>query len=272
MVALTTAIGGIGSVLAQLPGLKEKPWLEQFAVTENRSFTYALNNWGEGKIIPVGKGGKEISIQLHIPVTILIEEVLPDGRTVAKKIVPESLETKDLATLKPGKISFRGKVTGDASFEAQVEMDRGVIAVGGRLLDPGTLTKNPLRFGVRVTLPEAYRNAKKTEKDDAKEFAKKLKEDRYAIIWTDGKRLKFNGGDKLEVNPKDVNGPGITELKALISSYQGKTVEFTAAENSKMTVAARAADQLFSDGFTLSWYPDPAKDPDTKARLKFTVK
>jgi hypothetical protein len=276
---LISAVGGISSAFADLPSLPEKPWLEYFLVSENRSFIFAFNNWAGGNLIPAGKGGKEISIQYHLPVTFVIEEVLPTGATVTKKILPESLETKDKATLKPGKISFRGKVTGDASFEGFVEVERGIISVGGRLLDPGTLTKNPLRFGVRVTVPDVYRNAKKpgkegakdAPKDAAKEFAKKIKDDRYSMVWTDGKRVKFDGTDKIEADPKNVNGPGIKDLKVEIAPYQGKSLEFSASENSKIALWTRL-EQPFSDGFSINWYPDPAKDPETKARLKFTVK
>jgi hypothetical protein len=278
-VTLITASGGSSPALADLPSLPDKPWQEYFLVTENRNFIFGLNNWAGGNLIPAGKGGKEISIQYHLPVTFFIEEVLPSGATVTKKIIPESLETKDKATLKPGKATFRGKVTGDASFEAHVEVDRGIVSVGGRLLNPGTLTKNPLRFGVRVTVPDVYRNAKKAGKDGdkdaakdaAKEFEKKVKDDRYSMVWSDGKRVRFDGTDKIEADPKNVNGPGITELKVEIGPYQGKSLEFSASENSKIALWTRL-EQPFSSGFSINWYPDPAKDPETKARLKFTVK
>ena len=269
--SVVLACSGIGPALAELPSLTEKPWLDYFLVSTNRDFTFSLNNWAQGSIIPVGKGGKELSIQLRLPVTFFIEEVLPNGTTVTKKILTETLESKNPATLKPEKATFRCKVTGDASFEAHVEVDRGTIAVGGRLVDRGTLTKNPLRFGVRINVPDAYRNAKKIEKDDAKEFAKKVKDDRYAFQWTDGKRVKFNGGDKIEADPKNVNGPGIAQMKVEIGAYQGKALEFTASENSKIALWTRL-EQPFNEGFSINWYPDPAKDPETKARLNFTVK
>ena len=268
---MALACCGTGTALAALPSLAEKPWLDYFLVSKDRNFTFSLNNWAQGSIIPAGNGGKELSIQLRLPVTFFIEEVLPNGTTVTKKILTETLESKNPATLKPEKATFRGKVTGDASFEAHVEVDHGTIAVGGRLVDPGTLTKNPLRFGVRVNVPDAYRNAKKTEKDDAKAFAKKIKDDRYAVLWTDGKRVKFSGDDKIEANPKNVNGPGIAELKVEIGAYQGKAFEFTASEHSKLALWTRL-EQPFNEGFSINWYPDPAKDPETKARLKFTVK
>lgn len=260
-----------GSALAELPSMNERPWLGYFLGTKNRDFSFGLTAQGGGMITPIGKGDKELSTQLRVQVAFVIEEVLPDGRAISKNILPETLESKDPATAKPGKVTFHGKVTGDASFEAFVEVERGTIAVGGRVLDPGTLTKNPLRFSVRAIFPEAYRSAKKTEKDAAKAFAKKLKDDRYAVLWTDGKRAKFNGADPIEADPKKVNGLGIAGLEVAVAAYQGKVFVFSASEQSKMALWTSKA-QPFNEGFSINWYPDPAKDPEAKARFKFTIK
>ena len=270
LVVATLALGG-GSALAELPSMGERPWMGYFLGTKTRDFSFGLTSQGAGVIIPMGKGDKECSMQLRVPVTFLIEEVLPDGRTIVKKILPETLESKDLATAKPGKTSVRGKVTGGASFEAFLEVERGTIAVGGRLLDPGTLTKNPLRFGVRATFPDSYPSKQTPEKDAAKALAKKLENDRYAVLWTDGKRAKFNGADKLESDPKKINGPGIANIQVEVAAYQGKTFEFTASEHSEIALSTRLA-QPFSKGFMVNWYPDAAADPEAKTRLKFTVK
>lgn len=269
-VCVVAALAG-GWLRAELPSLPEKPWQEHFVVMESRAFTFGLNNWAEGLIVPTGKTGKDISHVLHLPVTFIVEEVMPDGKVATRKVVPESLESKDEAMLKPGKVSFRGKVTGEASFEAFVEVEGGRISLGGRLVDKGKLTKNPLRFGVRANFPSAYRNVKKTEKEDAREFAKKIRGDRYLVAWTDGKRGKFEGADKIEEGAKNVNGVGISEFKMDIEAYQGKVVDFTASANSRMEVWTRG-EQAFHEGFSLNWYPDPVKDPEGKARVTFTVK
>jgi hypothetical protein len=60
-------------------------------------------------------------------------------------------------------------------------------------------------------------------------------------------------------------------MKVEIGAYQGKALEFTASENSKIALWTRL-EQPFNEGFSINWYPDPAKDPETKARLNFTVK
>ncbi|MEO0017117.1 MAG: hypothetical protein RLZZ522_400 [Verrucomicrobiota bacterium] len=270
-VALVTLALGGGSALAELPSLGVRPWMGYFLGTKTRDFSFGLTSQGAGVIIPMGKGDKEVAMKLRVPVTFLIEEVLPDGRTIVKKILPETLESNDSATAKPSKTRIRGKVTGGASFEAFFEVERGIIAIGGRLLEPGTLTKNPLRFGVRATFPESYPSTKESTKEAAKALTKKLEGDRYGVLWTDGKRAKFNGADKIKADPKKGNGPGIARLEVEVAAYQGKAFEFTASAQSNITLSTRLAQPL-GKGLVVNWYPDPAADPEAKARLKFTVK
>ncbi len=255
---------------ADLPNLPDKPWQDYFAALDGRKFSYTMDPWGQGKISVIADSGKAVSHSLEIPVTFLIEEVNPSGNIYSKQIDHDSLETKDKPVFKQGKATFRGKVTGGATFEAHIEIDRGVILLGGRLIDPGTI-KNPVRFGVRTTFPSAYRNAKKTEKDDAKQFAKKLKDDRITIVWTDGKRTKFDSTQKLDPESKAANGPGIADLKVELAAYQGRTFGFKATPQTKILLWARQ-EQEAHEGFSATWYPDPAKDPEGKTRLAIEIK
>ena len=258
-------------VTADLPTCPDKPWDRCFAGMENRKFKFIIDPWAQGRIIPIGKSGKEIGHSLQPSVSFIVEEVLPSGTSVVKKITPDSLDPQAKPIAKQGKTNFTGKVTGDASFEGMVEFDQGTILLGGRLLGPGTLTKNPLRFGIRIYFPSAYRHAKTTEKDDARKFAKQIRGDRYTVGWTDGKQAKFNGGDKLDPQSKAANGPGIAQFKMDVESFQGATFELKADPNSKMLLWSRQ-EQAFHEGFSITWYPDPAKDPEAKARIRIVVK
>ena len=255
---------------ADLPNLTDKPWQDYFAALEGRRFTFTMDPWGQGKIEGFADNGKALSHSLQIPVTFVIEEVLPGGKITTRKIETDSIETSDKPILKQGKAKFRGKVTGGATFEACIEIDRGVLTVGGRLLESGT-AKNPLRFGVRTVFPSAYKNAKRTEKDDAKQFAKKIKDDRIQIVWTDGKRTKLESTTKLDPESKATNGPGITDLKVEFSAYQGRSFGFKAAPQSKIVLWARQ-EQEAHEGFSATWYPDPAKDPEGKSRLAIEIR
>ena len=263
---------GISPVSAELPGREEKEWLGYFVGFQNRKFQFAITSQGKAAIKVIGKKGEPLAKKLTIPVEFLVEEIRPGGKPSVKNLLPETLESAQPATLKPQQIVIRGKVTGEASFEVFVNEDRGVISLGGRLLDPGTLTKNPLRFSIRLKFPDAYSNAKANgDKKEEKQLQEKSKNDRLQLSWTDGTRVRQPTDKAVAAGSKEINGPGIAAMQVEFSSYDEKKFEFTASPGSKMTLSGGPAAPLHQ-GFTVTWLTDPAKDPEGKARLSFEVK
>lgn len=267
---------------AQLPSLNEQPWMGYFAAFKNKRYQFGLSAQGDIKLTPMGDRGDPVSFQIAISILAGIEETMPDGKITMRQIKIESLETKDAATDELEKVSLRGKVTGDAAFEMNLEQTRGIVFIGGRILDPGTLTKNPIRFVVRVKFPTAYPNDKKAQanidpKDDkkadkaTKAFLKKIEDDQIDLKWTDGKRVKQDMGEEVDAASKELNGPGISSAEVEIAAYKGKRLLFTAAPNSAMTLKNDKPGPLH-EGFTINWLADTAKDTEGKARLAIEVK
>jgi hypothetical protein len=267
------ALMAFGSVIlaptggAELPALSEKPWLGYFAAFESRKFEFGMSAQGKGLIIPMGKSGERINQLLHLPIQVIVEEVLPSGATTAKQLQIDTLETKDKPSDDFEKLSFTGKTTGDASIEVHLEVERGVVSIGGRMIDKGTLTRNPVRFALRVGVPSVYRYDKK----DDKAFEKKVEDDEVLITFLDGKRVKQSGFEECDAKSKEVNGEGISSLKLLFGGYQGKELFFEASEGSRIELWNRHAQPLY-EGFSINWYPDPEKDPEAKSRLSFEAK
>ena len=265
-------LAGISPVSAELPGLSEKEWLGYFVGYENKKIQFGITSQGKAAIKILGKGGEPLNQRLAIGVDFLVEEVMPDGKISAKKIKPETLESAQPATNKPEKMSIRGKVTGDASFEVFINEDRGVISLGGRLSERGTLTKNPLRFSIQLKFPDAYPSGKTAgDKDKEKALKDKMKNDRLQLTWSDGKRVKQPTDKGVDAGSKEINGPGIAAMQVEFSSYDEKKLELTVSENSSMRLSNIQSAPLF-EGFMLTWMVDPAKDPEGKARLNFEVK
>ena len=265
-------LAGISPVCAELPGLSEKEWLGYFVGYQDKKFQFGITSQGRATIKVLGKGGVPLNQRLAIPLEFVVEEVMPDGKTMAKKVKPETLESAQPATTKPEKMVIRGKVTGDATFEVFVNEDRGVISLGGRLVDPGALTKNPLRFSLRVKFPDAYPSGKAAgDKDKEKALKDKMKNDRLQLTWSDGKRVKQATDKSIDAGSKEINGPGIVAMQVEFNSYDEKKLEFTASENSLIALSGGPAAPLH-DGFTVTWMADPAKDPEGKARITFEVK
>ncbi len=250
--------------------INEVPWLGHFAVFANKRFQFAVTAQGKITLIPIGDNDKPVANSLEIPIEVTVEEIRPDGKITVKKVQPKSLESAQPATEKLEKVVLRGKVTGDASFELTLEQVRGVVSVGGRVLDSGTLTKNPLRFSIRIKFPSPYRYDKRRDKREQKAFEKKIEDDRLDLTWSDGKRKKQSFDEKVDASSKELNGSGIAAAEIEISAYKGRKFEFIASQNS--TIALSNEKGPLHEGFEIQWLPDPAKDPQGKARLSLEVR
>lgn len=273
-VFMVVGFGGAGvpSCFAELPSLSEKKWLGYFIGFENKKFGYGFTVQGKSLIKVTGMKGVPLSRKLAIQVDFVVEEILPNGKTYVRPILPESLESSQPAGNEPKNVAIRGKVKGDASFEVTVDEGHGSISLAGRLVNKGTLVKNPVRFSIQMKFPNAYPYAKRDGDKERKEaFEEKIRNDRMSVTWTDGKRIKQTTGKVVDASSGEVNGPGISALQVEFGSYAGKKIGCLASANSVMTLSSEKAGPLH-DGFVLTWVSDSAKDPLGLARLSFDVK
>ncbi len=150
------AAAGTGSLSAQLPYLKEKGWSSSFVAYEGKLYQYSFTTQGKGEVNVIGRKGTPLTSRLALQIEFVVEEHLSDGRVFYRLAEPEALTSEQQPTMKIENIVIKGKVKGDAAFEAYITEDHGVISLGGKLLDPGTLTNNPLKFAIRVKLPDVY--------------------------------------------------------------------------------------------------------------------
>lgn len=271
MAAVLFSSTGIQRATAELPILKKQPWIGYFSAFENRDYQLSVDTNGQVAITLMNPKREPMGVATKILISFVVEEILPNGDARLKKTKKGSLESKDPATDKLEKATFRGKVTGDAVYEVIIEQERGVISIGGRITDPGTLTINPLRFTVRVKIPNVYSEVEKDGRAAAKFFEKRIKDDRMVLKWKDGKQLKQPLLESMDVTSKEINGPGIASAEVEISYYHGKRFLFEALENSVITLWNPSPAPLY-EGFTLNWVADPAKDPAGRSRLKVQVK
>ena len=261
----------IPSVSAQLPARNQPPFLGYFAVFTNKRFEFRVTPEGKMVLASLNQKGEPASDRLAQRVDIVVQELMPDGKSVIRQIKPETLESPQPATDKLEKAVIRGKVTGDAAFEVSIEQQRGVITMGGRLVDPGTL-KNPLRFSLRVVFPNAYPEKKPNGRKEEEAFEKQLKDDCVEVKWTDGKRKKQSFEKPVDVASKDLNGPGITAMEVVIAPYKDRKFLFTTTGNSTINLSNNGKTAPLYEGFFINWMPDAEKDKDAQARLSLEVK
>lgn len=277
---LLFALTGIQSATAELPALTKKPWMGHFAVFKNRNYEITISNQGEMRLSPHTKDGEIFGAYLAFPISIGIEEILPDGRIHWLGILPESLESADPATDKLEKAVIRGKVTGGAAFEATIEEARGIISIGGRVTDPGTATKNPLRFHVLTTIPYFYGGVEKDTPEKLKEFEATIKNDYVETKTTDGKRHKESFITPVNAGSPEITGPGIASAEIELALFQTRKLLLAASENSLMKfananqapTATGTRERALYEGIIITWTADPAKDPHGRARLAIQVK
>jgi hypothetical protein len=270
IVAALSLLTGTGIVSAELPMMTEREWLGYFVGFENKKYQFGLAADGKGGVKFVDNKGNKPATKPAVAVDFLVEELFPDGKVTVRSIIRESLESDHPATNKISQAVIRGKVTGDASFEAFLNEDRGTISLGGRIIDQGTL-KNPLRFAIRLTFQEAYKYDTLDDKQKIKAFENKTKNDRLQFIRTDNKRVKQSLFDEVDAKSAEVNGPGVTAIQLEMNSNFDRRLEISATENSSMQLSNNAPSPLYK-GFLLTWSADPAKDPEAKARLLIDVK
>ena len=249
--------------------IDKKPWQGYHAAFANRHFQFTVTTDGQITLAPLGDKGEPVAKKLTIPIDIAIQETAPDGKVTTKKIKLESLKSTEPVADSLVKTAFTGNITGDASFEVTIEQQRNVISIGGRILDPGTLKKDQLRFAIHVKFPNPYYSAITTGKKEEKAFEKIVGKDRIDLKWTDGKRKKFALDEKVDAITKE--GTGITSAEIDISAYKGEKFVFVSSPNASMNFSTDQASPLHQ-GFTIAWTPDAVKDPDGKARLSFEVK
>ena len=260
---------------AQLPAMDKAPWLGYFAAHEGRPFKFGVTSRGEIKLTPLNNKGVEFGPHMALPILIGIEEIQPDGKTDMKPIRVDTLKSGQTPTDKLERIVLQGKVSAEASFEAVIEQKSGVISIGGRMLDKGQFKKNPVRFAVRVKVPNNYPwTTEERWKSDPKKvaaFLKKIESDSIELNRSDKKRVTWTLEKPVDAASGDLTGPGVSRIELRMQSFGDNKLLFNASENSVMTISNTPNSPLYQ-GFTLTWIPDPEKDKDGKARLGLTVK
>ncbi len=272
---LLCAISSTGPAAAELPTLSQPPMLGFHTGYMNKKYQFGIAGNGEITLKMVDNKGVVSPSPFHVRFTIGIEETLPDGKTLLRPIKPETIESAQAPNGNFDKTVLTAKVNGDAVVEATFEQIRGVISVGGRVLEPGPLVKNPLRFAARMYFPTPYPHDLPGEKPDDKKvvkaFEEKIKNDRIDLKWTDGKRKKLTFSEDVDTSSAEINGPGIAAAEIEVSVCAGKKFLLTSSPNTAMKLSNAKPAPLYR-GFTLLWSPDPAKNQDGKARVSIELK
>lgn len=263
------------SAHAQLPGLEDKIWLGYFAGYASRDFLLGVGSNGDIRLQIESPKGKSSGIAASaMSILVGIEEDNPNAKPSVRTIREDTLETTDEPTAKLDKTVIRGKVTGDATFELTIERDRGNFIISNRLIDPGTLTKNPIRPVVVLQMRTLYSAAENGELSKAQ--IKEREKDTLELKWTDGTKKKFSLSDEMDANLEAVNGPGISIAQIEAGGIiRDRKLTLEAPTGVSVLKAGNQTPQMLSRGMRFTAMPAPAKPgakPGDTARLVIGVR
>lgn len=246
---------------ADLPCLKKQPWIGYFIGMETKKkFRFGVTAKGQGVLSPLKSDGEPVYMNDPIQINFDVLETTPEGKIIRKQFQSDSLATDQEACEDPnGPVTFRGKVTGNATFEVTVIPERGGFSVSGRLTDKGTIT-NPLHFEISTDFTP-YVSKPGDEDSEIKRFQKRAKKDilRYETVSQKREKLEFLE----EANPATTVAEALSSAQIETDGYGGIEIALQTSEKSKLTFDDKGSRPLWK-GFTLRWKVDDGVDSATQ--------
>lgn len=250
---------------ADLPMLKDDPWLGSFIAFKDRDARFLLSSKGNAMFVPLKKDGTPIAVTNPITVKFDIIETLPGGKTVRKKIDDDAFTSESPATLNPSEpVTIQGTVTGGAKFEVTLSGGKGEVTFSGRITDKGSLT-NPLHLSISIEF-KPYKYAGPESKEQQKDFEKRARRDEIKLALSGGDSETLEFLDAMDPVEKAPDGFSAAEIRT--EGYNGLRWNLTATPNSILRFENTRLQPLWN-GFTIHWTPKEGADPATE---KFTIK
>lgn len=283
VIPLAWLAGGPGEARAMLPSLGKAPWIGffaghtgargQFAIAQDGSMYY-----NHSTDVPGISSGHFHRLHPAVQVT------RPGGETIIQRLLPDTLETSDQPTDRPGTITYRGKVRGGAAIEVVVEFARRDVSVGGRILDPGP-GKDPQRFVLHVQAPPFYLMYKEREtlRSGTPEAKAKLQKQierqrataaREVIVLggVDGSRARVPLLETVDLSSSGLNDPGVASIDVDLDWLRGRKIGIAATGGSRMILSNQEPRPIFKHHYYITWMEDPASGDPGKGRMVFTTR
>jgi hypothetical protein len=244
-----------------LPLLRESPWIGWFSAYECRKFRFGVDDKGVGVLQPFKERREDevITWRHWIKIEPVIEEI-QDGRVVTKRIDDDGWQALSKSSTEAEAIAYRGTVTDGATFEVRMELERNTLVVGGRLVDRGGLTQHPVRFSIRVIIPDVYCYV-----EDPEEVEERADRDRLRFERVDGERFSLDGWEKVKVG--EIQGDGLEKVRLELEGYDDRRVELETLKGGRMFLWNGDKERLH-EGFTIQWRPEGAAVEDGSGRFK----
>ena len=275
LIGLATAFVCSATGLAgELPIIFEKPFLGCFVgFSESRDFEFAIGADGsselffrKGKKERLTTGGTTLNIYY-----VLEEKQKGKQKWTNRMMTEDGFETsfKETVTPERGKpISFTATYTGDTKVEVTHVFSKDGVEISTRIL--GKKTENELRVGVKVVIGDMYRHIK--EKLTERELKSKIKKSRMQVWPVDSKR---SSGKKIDLYEIDIKmqeefPKGATKFAMESDRLADHGYTISTADPKLGIIEFKQTKDLYH-GFSLYWWPDPAKSKEKGSRMVIEV-
>lgn len=268
LIAIVTLTGpGFGG---QIGSLDEKQWLGVFVGVEGRSFDVAIRTKGLTEIY-FKKNRKRISLSLALQVRYVVEEQV-GGKWVRRTMTEDSLESDQEPSLEAEKVTMTASFTGETKVEIGHEFDKSEILIAVKVVEKKT--KNPVRVGVEVVVPNLYQSIKAEEKE--RDVKKMIKGYQLRMVRSDGEKIRLAAADlcktDMKLTDKEVLGAkGVKHFSVESDRIAGCEVSLTTEEEDYGTLEPKQTKPLFH-GLYVRWWPKEDKIGQEGCRLSIKVK
>lgn len=252
------------SLAEELPTMEDKPWLGVYLGHVGRGFDYSFGTDAKGEV-HFKKGKKRENVHNTFPVRYVLEEEM-GGKWVRRQIAEDGFTYDHEASAEKDKSTVVATYTGDTKVALTHEFEDGEIRFRGKIVQK--TTENPVRFGVEVYVPYTWRNHG-GEQPSKRDLRKKLRDSEIrAVRAKDGKKVKYEMWEDLNIGDADHLGEGAKELLVDIERFSGRKVTFEMGNEDQGLFRFQQSGRLYS-GFRVTWYPalEHLEKPDCYFRL-----
>jgi len=255
----------------ELPLIFDKPFLGCFVgYAEARDFEFAIGGGGTSELFfrkdrktRLQTGGTTLKIYF------VLEEKVNGEKWTNRFMSEDGFETsfKETATPEMGKpVSFTATYTGDTKVEITHIFTKSSVEISTRVVEK--TTKNEVRVGVKVLAGDLYRHIK--EEITEREARTKIKEGRIEVWPVGSKRRKRIDLSDLEIKLPEEFPKGASKFSLESDRIADHEYSLTTADPALGNITFKQRNELFH-GFSLYWWPDPAKGKKKDARLVIEV-
>jgi hypothetical protein len=204
----------------ELPSLDEKPWLGVYLANQGRGYDFTFGTEGKAQL-HLKEGRERDNAFSYFSIAYVLEEKMGE-KWVSRKMASDGFTSTHGASDDLEESTVVATYTGDTKVAITHKFEKGEIMVSGEIVEK--TTKNPLRFGVTLSVPYIWRKTG-DEEPSKRDLRDKIKDAEFRTVRaSDGKRLKYEMWDEVKLADADELGGGATEVGIDVKRFGGRKV------------------------------------------------